>query len=103
MNTELIEYLKKFYREMPFGVCRELFAVHERNLSNKLDALEANGLVADVMIDDYRAVAQCFRNAIDALDVVIEENGPEMLLGDNPHFTEDQAVDLFQKLLGWRG
>lgn len=96
-----INYLKKFLRGMPLGVCREIFGVHEVRFTRDLERGTKAGTLSEETQAEYRELLAAFCRAIDIVDTAIAEHGRETRIGDCGDYNEDEAAGLWLAATGW--
>lgn len=100
-STPFLDYLKKWLREMPVGVCREMVGVHELRITQMIARQSQDGGVPQEHIDGLKEIKKAMRNCLDAIDGVIMEHGEGVPLGDNPDYDDDVVAEMFLKAIGW--
>jgi len=100
-STPFLDYLKKWLREMPVGVCREMIGVHEIRVMHLIAQQTQARDVPQEYIDGLKEIKQTMRNCLDAIDTVIMEHGENVPLGDNPDYDDDVVAEMFLKAIGW--
>ena len=100
-SVSFINYLKKWLREMPVGVCREMLGVHEIRLLRLIENEEKRDDVPQEHIDDLKNIAKAMRECLVVTDRIINECGEDAPLGDNPDYDDDMAADMFLRSVGW--
>lgn len=100
VTTPFIEYLKKAWREMPYGACREFVGHTEERLSRNIARWEEDNTCPPDLLDCHRRIRDDLRNALVIMDSVIRTHGGELTFGEDPGYNDDFAVDLALALLG---
>jgi len=100
-TPSFLDYLKKWLREMPVGVCREMVSVHEYRLAKLIEQQSQTAGVPLEHINDLKELGRAMRNCLDVIDGVIKEYGENVPLGDNPDYDDSIAAGMFLKAIGW--
>lgn len=89
VSEPLINYLEKCFKEMPLGVCRDLFKLcHDRAGSMKFDSPE-----------DQCCLIQGLRFSLEELNSAVHIGSADSLVGECADLHKDRFLTVFRLLL----
>ncbi len=100
-GSVFLPYLKKWLREMPLGVCREMIDVHVFRLQHRIAMMEQ---ITDARQDELEGIKAVVAAMCDFQKIIndnITEYGEAAQVDANPEFDEDVAAEVFLRAIGW--